>query len=47
MAAAKALMKILGVDVGPARLPHPALNADEGCRLHGDLEKLGFFGWIQ
>jgi len=47
MGAAKATMKMLGVDVGPARLPNGSLNEEERAGLRSDLEKLGFFGWIK
>jgi N-acetylneuraminate lyase len=47
MAAAKAVMGFLGVDVGAARLPHAQLTADNKKRLQVDLEKLGFFDWLQ
>ena len=47
MGAAKATMAMLGVDVGPARLPNGSLG-DEGTRaLRGELETLGFFDWIR
>ncbi len=46
MGAAKATMKLLGVDVGPARLPNGSLNAEQQAALRSDLEKLGFFDWI-
>ncbi len=45
MAAAKALMDMLGVDVGPARLPHANLASKERARLKTSLERLGFFDW--
>jgi N-acetylneuraminate lyase len=45
--AAKAVMKMMGVDVGPARLPHPTLTSDQVIQLRGDLERLGFFDWIR
>ncbi len=47
MGAAKAVMKILGVDVGPARLPHS--NPDVGTikALREDLETMGFFDWVK
>jgi N-acetylneuraminate lyase len=45
MGAAKALMKMLGVDVGPARLPLGALNPQQSASLRGALEKIGFFDW--
>ena len=47
MGAAKAVMKMLGVDVGPARLPNGNLNAEQQRSLRADLEKLGFFDWIK
>jgi N-acetylneuraminate lyase len=46
MGAAKATMKLLGVDVGPARLPNGSLSAEQVEKLRCDLEQLGFFGWI-
>jgi N-acetylneuraminate lyase len=47
MPAAKAAMTFLGVDVGPARLPHPRLTSDQTTRLRASLEQLGFFDWIR
>lgn len=47
MGAAKATMKMLGVDVGPARLPNASLNAEQQATLRADLEQLGFFDWVQ
>ena len=44
--AAKATMQMLGVDVGPARLPNTSLNAEQQATLRTDLEQLGFFDWI-
>ncbi len=46
MAAAKAVMGMLGVEVGPARLPHNALGAAEKDRLRKELEGMGFFEWV-
>lgn len=46
MGAAKATMKMLGVDVGPARLPNGNLNAEQQLALRTELETLGFFDWI-
>ncbi len=42
----KAIMKMLGVDVGPGRLPNPKLTAEATKSLRADLEKIGFFGWV-
>ena len=47
MGAAKSTMKMLGVDVGPARLPNGNLDAVQLIALRCDLEKLGFFDWIR
>ena len=47
MAAAKAAMKMLGVDVGPARLPNANLTSEQTKKLHGDLEAMGFFEWVR
>jgi len=46
MGAAKATMKMLGVDVGPARLPNGNLSAEQVTKLRSDLETLGFFDWL-
>lgn len=43
--AAKAVMGLLGVDVGPARLPMPRLSMAEVDGLRRDLEAVGFFEW--
>jgi N-acetylneuraminate lyase len=47
MGAAKATMEMLGVDVGPARLPNGTLGADQQRKLRGELESLGFFDWVR
>lgn len=47
MAAAKSVMKMLGVDVGPARLPHTNLDAAQEKSLRVDLEQMGFFDWVK
>ncbi len=47
MGAAKALMKMLGVDVGPARLPLANLTSEQTASLRAKLEKMGFFDWIR
>lgn len=46
LGAAKAVMAMLGVDVGPARLPNASLNSRESSLLRQELEVLGFFDWI-
>ncbi len=45
MGAAKALMKTLGVDVGPARLPNTSLTQEQSAALERELRTLGFFDW--
>ncbi len=47
MGAAKAVMRMLGVDVGPARLPNVSLHAVQAATLRQELESLGFFDWIR
>jgi len=47
MGAAKAVMKMLGVDVGPARQPNGNPATDEVKTLRGELDQLGFFEWIR
>ena len=47
MGAAKATMALVGVDVGPARLPNGSLTAEQTKLLRGELETLGFFDWIR
>jgi N-acetylneuraminate lyase len=39
----KALMKMIGIDCGPVRLPLVGLEPDECDRLRTDLERIGFF----
>ena len=47
MGAAKALLGMLGVEVGPARLPNGNPTPAEAAKLRADLEALGFFDWIE
>jgi N-acetylneuraminate lyase len=44
--ATKAIMTMLGIDVGPARLPVSTLTSAQAANLRGELESLGFFDWI-
>lgn len=46
MGAAKAVMEMLGVDVGPARLPNGTLAPAQVDELRRQLEELGFFQWL-
>lgn len=47
MGGAKAVMEMLGVPVGPARLPNTSLDASQKARLRAELESLGFFEWVR
>jgi N-acetylneuraminate lyase len=47
MGATKALMGMLGVELGPARLPLATPSAEQLARLRVDLDALGFFDWIK
>lgn len=47
MAAAKAVMGFLGVEIGPPRLPNLAMDLEQMKRLRTALDRLGFFDWIQ
>jgi N-acetylneuraminate lyase len=47
MGAAKATMAMLGVDVGPARLPNLSLDAAQTKTLRGELDVLGLFDWLK
>ncbi len=47
MAAAKAAMGFLGVEVGPARLPNTDLTTDQKGKLQISLEQLGFIDWTR
>lgn len=47
MASARAVMGLLGVPVGPPRLPHGRLDAAGIESLRSKLETLGFFDWIR
>ncbi len=47
MAGAKEVMSMLGVPVGPPRLPFGTLTTDAKKALRSDLEKMGFFDWIK
>ena len=39
-------MEMLGVPVGPPRLPNGRLDERQVAALRGELETLGFFDWI-
>ncbi|MBK8100608.1 MAG: dihydrodipicolinate synthase family protein [Planctomycetes bacterium] len=47
LGAAKAVMGMLGVPVGPARLPNGNPDAAALVALRRDLEVMGFFEWIR
>jgi N-acetylneuraminate lyase len=41
--AAKAMMKMIGIDCGPVRLPQRSLSSQAQERLKADLDRIGFF----
>jgi N-acetylneuraminate lyase len=47
MGAAKAVMGMLGVKVGPARLPNGTPPPEQEKKLRADLDAMGFFDWIK
>ena len=47
MAAAKAVMGLLGVEVGPARLPNTNLSPEQRKPLQEGLDYIGFFDWVR
>ena len=47
MGAAKAVMRILGVDVGPPRLPNTSLSPRRMGQFEQELREMGFFDWIR
>jgi N-acetylneuraminate lyase len=46
-AAAKTVMKFVGVDCGPVRAPLSRLDSAAEKALRADLERIGFFDWIR
>jgi N-acetylneuraminate lyase len=46
LGASKAVMKMIGVDVGPVRLPNTNPTSEQVSKLRAELEKLGFFDWL-
>lgn len=44
--ATKAVMKMVGIEVGPARLPNSNVSAEQTVALRKELEALGFFDWV-
>jgi len=44
--AAKMVMKMIGIDCGPARPPLANLKGSEASELEKELEELSFFDWI-
>jgi len=41
----KAVMKMIGAECGPNRLPHDNLSVKEISALKNELDKIGFFDW--
>ena len=46
-AAQKAIMSMVGLDCGPARLPVAPLNSSQADALRNDLKAIGFFEWVR
>lgn len=46
MGAAKAVMGMLDVPVGPPRLPNGSLTTEQSRQLRSQLDSLGFFDWL-
>ena len=46
LSASKMVMKIIGVDCGPARPPLPNLTESDASALEKELKEIGFFDWI-
>ena len=46
LGAAKAVMGMVGVPVGPARLPNGNLTTKQVTELRGKLAAMGFFDWL-
>ena len=44
--AQKAIMAMVGLDCGPARLPIRSLSPEAAAGLRKDLEGIGFFDWL-
>jgi hypothetical protein len=40
-------MGVLGLDLGPTRLPLHALNKSQIDKLAGDLDSIGYFKWLK
>ena len=47
MGAAKAVMEMLNIPVGPARLPHNNLTKEQSTELRSKLDSMGFFDWVK
>lgn len=47
VAAHKTMMKLIGIDCGPCRLPLEGLGPEEEKDLNADLREIGFYGWIR
>lgn len=45
--AQKAIMKMIGIDCGPSRLPIGSLTASQYEALESELRRIGFFEWIK
>jgi hypothetical protein len=41
------MMKLIGFDFGPVRLPQVSLTPQEEASLKSDMERIGFFDWAR
>jgi dihydrodipicolinate synthase/N-acetylneuraminate lyase len=45
IAVGKAIMQLIGMNIGPVRLPDTGLLPDQLKELRKDLNEIGFFDW--
>jgi N-acetylneuraminate lyase len=45
--ALKSMMKLVGIDCGPTRLPLAAMSTDEFESLRRELAEIGFLDWMR
>ena len=45
--AQKAIVRMIGIDCGPSRLPVPTLTPSQYAGLERELQEIGFFEWIK
>ena len=45
IAAGKAIMQLIGLNMGPIRSPDTGLSTDQLKEMRKDLNEIGFFDW--